>query len=555
MCGYIGETYGWHYGFGLATIGMLTGLAVFVAPTLVTQIFIMSGAVSAAVGLCVLHPDDPAATAVNVLVGLSLLTAGVISLVALSRGGLPEQAGAPPDLERLRRRVAGPVSAEWVVYLGTLVAIPVFALLVSGLAPLTADNRGLTLIPDSVTSQMAGSSSLLVRSLAVVVTEVSRPAGLILILSGLVALAYVGRETVHLDIIRRHRMYVVLILTFFSMLFWAFFEQAGSSVNNFTDRNVDRVTEDRRVSAAEVGQTIRFRVPLTTDDDQLKQLPLLTQEQLGYRYDNETMSRKIAMAIRSEEQQKNKLDEAAIEKLIADATGDQTLSMTGLSNLRGAAAQAGAPAELRTVSWTISASNVGMGVATTEIPASVFQAANPIFILVFGLILSGLWVFLATRGWEPSTPVKFALGLVQLGLGFGVFWYGAQNATDRGMVSAAWLVLGYLLHTTGELCLSPVGLSMVTRLSPAYLVSTVMGMWFLATAFSQYLAAIIAQFTGVGHGDAGAGQHIPVPRFTLHLYGDVFGKIALAAVASGAFCLLLSPLLSRWMHTDVQDST
>ena len=81
--------------------------------------------------------------------------------------------------------------------------------------------------------------------------------------------------------------------------------------------------------------------------------------------------------------------------------------------------------------------------------------------------------------------MKFALGLLQLGLGFGALWYGAQKADARGMVAVSWLLLGYLLHTTGELCLSPVGLSMVTKLSPRRLVSTVMGAWFLATAFSR----------------------------------------------------------------------
>jgi POT family proton-dependent oligopeptide transporter len=113
------------------------------------------------------------------------------------------------------------------------------------------------------------------------------------------------------------------------------------------------------------------------------------------------------------------------------------------------------------------------------------------------------------------------------------------------MVSVVWLLFGYLLHTTGELCLSPVGLSMVTKLSPKQLVSTVMGMWFLATAFSQYLAAIISQLTGVGHG---AEQEMPVPRETVHVYGDVFGDIALAALVSAGVCFALVPLLKRWMH-------
>jgi POT family proton-dependent oligopeptide transporter len=115
------------------------------------------------------------------------------------------------------------------------------------------------------------------------------------------------------------------------------------------------------------------------------------------------------------------------------------------------------------------------------------------------------------------------------------------------MVALGWLLLAYLFHTTGELCLSPVGLSMVTKLSPGQLVSTVMGTWFLATAFSQYLAAVISQFTGVGEGEGGSGG-VPAPVDTVHVYGDVFGQIAIAAGISAAICFALAPLLKRWMH-------
>ena len=106
------------------------------------------------------------------------------------------------------------------------------------------------------------------------------------------------------------------------------------------------------------------------------------------------------------------------------------------------------------------------------------------------------------------------------------------------MVGVAWLLLGYLLHTTGELCVSPVGLSMVTRLSPARIVSTVMGGWFLATAFSQYLAGLIAQLTGV-RAEEGAAQVVPEPIATVHLYGDVFGQIAVSAVVAALVCFAL----------------
>jgi POT family proton-dependent oligopeptide transporter len=190
-----------------------------------------------------------------------------------------------------------------------------------------------------------------------------------------------------------------------------------------------------------------------------------------------------------------------------------------------------------------------MGIASTrdELAASTFQAANPICILLFGLVFTALWGFLGSRGLDPAPPYKFAVGLVQLGLGFGAFWLGTTSADSRGMVGVTWLLLGYVLQTTGELCLSPVGLSMVTKLSPKVLVSTVMGGWFLATAFSQYLAAIISQFTGVS-AEGEAEPMIPPPIETVSVYGNVFKQIAIAAIVSGIVCLVLAPLLHKWMH-------
>ena len=109
-----------------------------------------------------------------------------------------------------------------------------------------------------------------------------------------------------------------------------------------------------------------------------------------------------------------------------------------------------------------------------------------------------------------------------------------------------WLLLSYLLITTGELCLSPVGLSMVTKLAPKSIVSMVMGAWFLATAFSNYLASVIAMFTGVEHGDESGAM--PPPTETVETYANVFGPIAIAAIVSAVIVLLISPTLTRWMH-------
>ena len=135
--------------------------------------------------------------------------------------------------------------------------------------------------------------------------------------------------------------------------------------------------------------------------------------------------------------------------------------------------------------------------------------------------------------------------IAQLGLGFGCFWMGAKSADSNGMVAMSWLLWGYLLQTTGELCLSPVGLSLVTKLSPARVVSTIMGAWFLATAFSHLVAAAIAKMTGVSEG--GDGATIPPPSETVGVYGEVFGLIAIAALASGAVVFAISP--RRWAMT------
>ena len=489
LCGYIGETYGWHYGFGLATIGMLIGLAVFILPNIVTQILILAGAITASWAMTAYLPDDPAAQVLNYFVAGALILAAVIAVMALQRGGLPKDAGLPPDPEKLRKKTPLRIPAGLTVYLGTLVLVPLFALFVCGFKPFTSDGAPWSIIPASFIESLGAGSVL-----AVFLKKMSTPAGLILILAGITALVFILREMAHLGKIAKERLYVVLIMTFFSLLFWAIFEQAGSSVNLFTDRNVDRVNESLLVTDADVGKTLEMD---------------LTQEQLGF------------------------------------TIGGSVMTLDRLDKLRDQK-QARASVE-------ITKDHVGMGIAKAneETKATTYQSLNPAYILVLGLVFTALWSLLGA--WEPSTPVKFSLGLAQLGLGFGCFWLGASGADDRGMVAVSWLYLGYLLQTTGELCLSPVGLSMVTKLSPARLVSTVMGMWFLATAFSAFLAAIIANFTGVDEHGGGDPGGIPIPLETVDIYGDVFGLLAVTGLVSGAICLVLSPFLKRWMHEGEDD--
>ncbi|RMG45690.1 MAG: peptide MFS transporter [Acidobacteria bacterium] len=335
VCGIVGETYGWHYGFTLAGIGMVCGLAFFLAGQ-----------------------------------------------------GMLEGRAEPPDPGALRAPVIPGLDRERAIYAGAvLLALVAWALVQAGRA---------------VGYLLGGTAAVVL-------------AGLVLFM------------VLRCDRVARHKMTVALVLTGFNVFFWAFFEQAGSSINLFTLRNVDR-------------------------------------RLLGY-----------------------------------------------------------------------------------EIPATVFQSVNPAFILLFGPVFASLWVRLGRRGREPSTPMKFALGMLQLGLGFAALYYGAWSARDDGMVALGWLVLGYFLHTTGELCLSPVGLSMITKLSVPGVVGLMMGTWFLSVSFAQYAAGLIATLTGIEEGAPGSNGGLE-PAQTVMVYGRVFGGIALVAIAVGLLMVLLAPVLRRGMH-------
>jgi len=115
------------------------------------------------------------------------------------------------------------------------------------------------------------------------------------------------------------------------------------------------------------------------------------------------------------------------------------------------------------------------------------------------------------------------------------------------------LLLGILLHTTGELSQSPIGLSMVTKLSPKYLLSTMMGTWFVGLGIANDLAGRIAKLTDVSGGETSGPQVVPIPIDTVQIYGKVFGQIAVWAFVTAAVCLALSPLLTRWMHAEADE--
>lgn len=185
----------------------------------------------------------------------------------------------------------------------------------------------------------------------------------------------------------------------------------------------------------------------------------------------------------------------------------------------------------------------GLGGDVYEMTAAQTQSFNAGYIVLLALPFSAMWIWLAKRKLEPSTPVKFALGLVQVGLGFFVLVWGTQFAGPDFRVPLVFLALLYLLHTTGELFLSPVGLSMVTKLSAARVVGLMMGVWFLSSSLAHILAGIIAQQTS---SDTIAGVVVN-PSAQLQAYVSVFTAVGILGVATGVLLLLLSPILKKWM--------
>lgn len=179
-----------------------------------------------------------------------------------------------------------------------------------------------------------------------------------------------------------------------------------------------------------------------------------------------------------------------------------------------------------------------------EMPAGQVQIFNPLFIVLFAPVFSLLWVALAKKGLEPSTPVKFAIGLLLVGVGFLILVYGAGFADDKYRVGLLWLVAAYLIHSIGELCLSPVGLSMITKLSIARVVGLMMGVWFLSSAMAQYVGGIVAQFASV---ETVAGESTN-PELALKTYVGVFEMIGYWGIGAGVLLLVLSWGLQKMMH-------
>lgn len=165
-----------------------------------------------------------------------------------------------------------------------------------------------------------------------------------------------------------------------------------------------------------------------------------------------------------------------------------------------------------------------------EIPAGWFQSLNPFYIVVLAPIFAAVWVNLAKRNLDPSMPGKFAIGLIMLGLGFLVMVAAAKIVVAGNQAAPYWLILTYLLHTMGELCLSPVGLSSVTKLAPKRFVGQMMGIWFLATSLGNLMAGLMA-----GRFNPEALNEMP----------DLFMQIVLTVTLAGIVLLVLTKPIKK----------
>lgn len=274
------------------------------------------------------------------------------------------------------------------------------------------------------------------------------------------------------------RVVVIIFLFIGAALFWAGFEQAGSSLNLFAERHATRNFGPLglpAIFAYLVGGALLFG--------------------LGYYWNKHIRQRE---------------DLIDILKII---TGIVILGLAAFGW------------------WIVDSLSRGW-----EMPASWLQSVNPLFIIILAPVFGALWVKLASRNMNPAAPFKFGFGLICLGLGFLVMVFAARlvvaDLPDTVRVSTLWLVMTYMLHTTGELTLSPVGLSMTTKLAPKRFAGQMMGIWFIGAALGNLIAGLFA-----GNFDEDNVAQMP----------DLFMSVVMTSIGAGIIFLIMSPWIKRWM--------
>jgi POT family proton-dependent oligopeptide transporter len=189
--------------------------------------------------------------------------------------------------------------------------------------------------------------------------------------------------------------------------------------------------------------------------------------------------------------------------------------------------------------------NVDMNVLGYNLPPlSVNNFLPPAWVVILSFFFAWLWTWLGKRGKEPSTPLKFAFSFILVGIGFYVFYLGCKLNSDTGLISLWSFILGYFFIICGELCLSPIGLSMITKLSPKNIVAMMMGIWFFATAIGEFLAGKIGSMMSIPREIAEGAN----PVQSLPYYANVINKIGLISIIIGFILICFVPVLRKWMH-------
>jgi dipeptide/tripeptide permease len=346
----------------------------------------------------------------------------------------------------------------------------------------------------------------------------------------------------------KKRVGVIVALFITSALFWMGFEQVGSSFNMFAKRYTIRTTglDFSNISSNDVQNLPALASRLSSQADGVSrhvwsQLPTNTQNALleFTRNSNASAEPLRAALLRG-------LNKVVNGDLIHDEQrfADVNLSPTTAALL---AEQESLKAQRKELNDDKRARlnrlllEDGLAPLLSQnqnvhpsfvVPAGWFQSLGAIMIIIFAPMFAALWVRLAQRNLDPSVPVKFAFGLLLLALGFVVMAGAAVVVAGGSKVMPTWLTLTYLLHTFGELCLSPVGLSSVTKLAPRKYVGQMMGIWFLATSLGNLMAGLLAgDFT----------------EDTLQQWPGLYLRIAIAPTVAGVLLILLARPIKRLM--------
>lgn len=307
----------------------------------------------------------------------------------------------------------------------------------------------------------------------------------------------------------KQRVAVIFIMSFFVIFFWTAFEQAGLSMNLFAEHRTDRsipvgLAESLHRFASDPAYGVAWWL-----------LAVLGAALLGGWYLLNVSPGGPGRRIRAV---------GTLARVFGLAVGIVLLVVGVLKRI-------GALTKFFPESM----------VANPEYPTEWFQSVNSMFILLLAPLFATVWMWLGRAGREPSAPVKFALGLILLGVGFLFMVFGAQESQQGGdviRVSGSYLLAAYCLHTMGELCLSPVGLSLITKLAPLKLVSALMGVWFLANFVSNLLAGYLTAYS----------EAIAEANFILPGLSGYFLLFVIAPIGAGLVLLMLAPMLNRMMH-------